>query len=395
MPSLIYPQTENDVIVPIKYSNNNNDDDKWKTIPYRVNGEHYTVKIRRSTPQKTHGWIHVNKPNNANPNILGYANLKSKSLFPEKLELITQDSISQFDYHNGYFEQNRDGEYQICIQLDYESGTKIREICNSFDFKSYRATLTNEDILRQKEEEKEQKRIYIAKRNLEKLVSNYQSNSDDPRLLASIGERIFAWPELHREITVFRGQRDPMVQLIRTAPGRFFSTSLDWFISNQQFTSGNDNCCLFVIHAQPGVKYYSIVGDIDEAIRNYNAVRAGNETARNRLYEREGFEEEVLLEGNGVFYKDKAKTARGFRELSVEELDRLKIDLGERPMTHTRNGKTVTQKTGVFEAYYFPPEAKKTAPGSFTFGGIAAKQGGKRRKSRKQVQKKKRGTRRH
>jgi hypothetical protein len=384
MATLIYPLAKNDKIISIRSNDYSGDTDK--IVPYRVNGKEYTVKILRAPSENTVDRIHVNKPNNANPNILGYANQKLEFFFPTTLELIPEEKLGQFDFHNGYFESEwYEGEYEIRMQRYYKPENKIYEIGHKYSFKPYETPLTNENVrrrnqaaLNKKEAEKRE-----ALENLKDLVTKYQSNSNNPSILLGIRNQIFAWPTLEREITVFRGQRDPMVQLIRTAPHRFFSTSLDWVTSDQQFASYNDKCCLFVIHAQPGVKYYSIVGDINEAIRNYNAVRAGNESASNRLSEREAFEEEVLLEGNGVFYKDKAKTARGFRELSVEELDRLKIGIGERPMTHTENGKTVTQTTGVFEAYYFPPEGNN-------------KQGGKRRKSRKQVQKKKkRGTRRH
>jgi hypothetical protein len=386
MPSLEYPRGEKNISIPIKWYNYSNSNDVLNIIPYIVNGQQYTVKVLKAPSEERNWWVETNKPNNTNPNILGYANLKSKSLFPQKLELIPQETIRQFDFHNGYFVVNdREGQYEICFQREFgEEANKIQEIIRRCDFVPYDTALTNENFRRQNQEELERKRIEEeeqkkqALKELEKYVSNYQQDSNDSSTLGRISRRIFAWPELHREITVFRGQKDPMVQLIWTGPERFFSTSLDWYISEQQFTSDKDNCCLFVIHAQPGVKYYSIVGDIDEAIKNYNAVRAGNENAEYRLNEREGFEEEVLLEGNGVFYQDKAKTTPGFRELSVEELKQLKIKIVERPMTHTRFGKSVTQKTGVFEAYYFPPEKK----------------GGKRRKSRKGKQKK-RKTRKH
>ena len=401
MPSLIYPRLKNDKVISIP--SNDYSGETSEIIPYRINGEEYTVKILRAPLEKRNFRKEVNTPNNANPDILGYADLKSVLFFPDTLEVIPEKSIHQFHFQNGYFESKWDeGEYEIRMQVPGYSEDKIREIGHQYNFTPYETPLTNENVRRRnqaalnKKEADERERKEEALKELEAFVQGYQMNSENKSILAKISGRIFAWPELEREITVFRGQKNPMMQLIHTGPDRFFSTSLDWYISEQQFTSGNDNCCLFVIHAQPGVKYYSIVGDIDDAIKNYNAVRAGNENAETRMNEREGFEEEVLLEGNGVFYQDRAKTARGFRELTVEDLDRLKIDLGERPMTHTRNGRTVTQKTGVFEAYYFPPGTNtKKAPGSaFVFGGIPPKLGGKRRKTRK-LKQKKRTTRKH
>ena len=76
------------------------------------------------------------------------------------------------------------------------------------------------------------------------------------------------------------------------------------------------------------------------------------------------FEAEILVEGNGKFYQNKEKTVPGFREIPIEELNAREINrglFGEK--THTKAGKILEQKSGIFEAYYFPPETRNNVEG--------------------------------
>lgn len=391
---------KNDTVLTIPFSNRN-DGYTEDIIPYIVNGKPYTLKLVRNIKGVNRPFRReINKRNNADPNILGYANMKETYFFPEQQYLLPDESIPQFHFKNGYFEwaYSDEGDYQIKMQVP-GSDNKIREISHTYNFIPYETPLTNENVLRMnKEKQEEREREAREKREsnekkMKELMHAYVMNSNDKRVRSGISEVMYTWPELNREIIVFRGQRNPMVQEIRTSPETFFSTSLDWWLANHQFTSEKDQCCLFVIRAQPGVKYYSTVGEIEEAIRKYNNVRAQKEGAETAFNEYAGFEEEVLLEGNGQFYQDKEKTRPGFRELTAEELVALGIDFGERPMTHQQSEKTVKQTTGVFEAYYFPRTEPELYQG-FMLGGRLPKKGGKRRKTRKQ-HKKSRKTRKH
>ena len=410
MPSNIFPMGKNDRVLKLSYKVSNSIETE-DIVPYVFNGKSYTLKIVRHTKGVNRPFLReINKRNNADPNILGYANMRKDDFFPDDLYVLPDETIQQFHFKNGYFEQvnrgDEEGDYEIRIQLYMSDNNKIRELYHTYNFVAYPTPLKNENILRMnKEKQEEEEREAREKRasnedKMKELMSAYVMNSNDIRVKSSISTVMYTWPELNREIIVFRGQSNPMVQEIRTRAESFFSTSLDWWLANQQFTSEKDQCCLFVIRAQPGVKYYSTVGEIEDAIRKYNNVRAKKEGAENVLDEQSAFEEEVLLEGNGQFYQDKEKTRPGFRELTAGELVALGIEFGERPMRHQQSGKTVNQTTGVFEAYYFPRTGTGTGTETETevyqgvmIGNSLSNKGGKRR-TRKQKQKKRRNTRR-
>lgn len=142
------------------------------------------------------------------------------------------------------------------------------------------------------------------------------------------------WPTLDNEITVYRGQLN--AQEIKTSPAPpryFFSTSeMDSVSTGLKFFSHTDKCCLFILHIQPGVKYFTVTSDL-----------AGGEV-----------EKEILIEGNGTFYQDKEKTTSGFRQLTLQEVKQKK-DILDTYNQFFRTEKDTTKKVGVFEAYYFPP----------------------------------------
>ena len=207
-----------------------------------------------------------------------------------------------------------------------------------------------------------------GEKRMYKLLANYQLEHLYEQVRGELSGFIEPyWPTLHREIIVFRGQTDPMVQEINSRRQPFFSTSLHELVStSSEFMSHKDNCCLFVLHIQPGVKYFSYVGDIDKAIAIYNEKRA--KPTGNFFWGNSSAESEVLIAGGGTFFQDKEKKKPGFREMSFEEMTKLgvtnvpmplKVKTLFGPRVHTKGSKKVEQKTGVFEAYYFPPEKTK------------------------------------
>lgn len=159
-------------------------------------------------------------------------------------------------------------------------------------------------------------------------IDTYVKHGNDKEVRQKITETIPYWQTLDHEKVVYRGQKRS--EEIRTQPQYFFSTSSVISVARRSdFFDENVMCCLFILHVQPGVKYYEIP----------------NKSTRD-------FEYEVLLEGNGVFYTEKDQRSRGFHQLTFEEaINRNIIGIDE----YTPEDRT--KKVGIFEAWYFPPTA--------------------------------------
>ncbi len=361
-----------DKIILVKLYNNSNSFARF--IPYIVNGNEYLFKL-------------VKKSETGN-DILGYANPKEPfSFIHDKLELTSGDGVDNYLFRKGYFQpviRRRKGEYEVFRQITSDNNKVYEDFIKAYDFIPYNIPLTNENILeknireRKEKEEKLRKRREENERLLETSVAQYVMNSDDSRIRSRISSLMHLWPKLERELVVYRGQKDPMIQYIRTKPNTFFSTSLDWNTAYSTFTSENVNCCLFVLHIKPGVRYYNVSKTSNNIIELFERSRLGNEKAINKLEDTSRFEDEILVEGNGRFFLDPEGTIPGFREMSSKDLETIGIGISEKPITHKRNGKEVSQTTGVFEAYYFPPQTE----------------GGKRKKTRKFKSSKRKATRR-
>lgn len=200
------------------------------------------------------------------------------------------------------------------------------------------------------------------KDKLHDAISRYVYASNDRTARIEIINSIDTlWPTLDKELVVYRGQTGPKgeitenTQKITTAPSSFFSTSSEIDVSTvESFFSHKHKCCVFILHIQPGVKYFE-VGDLSP---------------------REEYE--FLIEGGGAFYIDKERTSSGFRQLTLGELVR-NIEIphnlhlyqfffrpGRKPneelskeelvaSTKTIDESELQKKIGVFEAYYFPP----------------------------------------
>lgn len=274
---------------------------------------------------------------------------------------------------NGYFYATTNGPFVITYKMNVDGKIEERsEVCDFYEYpKVPNAPQSSENY---------------AKKKLRDQVGSYVMNSNDMTVRSIIASKINSmWPTLDRELTVYRGQKDAFTQEIRTVPETFFSTSLEKSTASLTFTSKKDKCCLFIIHLQPGVKYYSVPGDnLNEVLEHVNNGSL--------------FEAEILVEGNGKFYQDKEKTRPGFKELTIEELNARNVDRSLfGPKTHTKNGKTLEQKSGIFEAYYFAPETRENE-GTNAEGESLVFEGGSRKKykkTRKTKTKKSKKTRKH
>jgi hypothetical protein len=341
----------------------NIDADFDSIIPYKINGKYYPAKLSKQVGENTF-------------ELLGYTDIRGNDMYDWTLYLNPDDPVlEKYNYKHGYFEMHGAGDYRIEFQTDYGNNT-IRIVNKYFLFKPYSAVKTEEEILenereriKEMEPNEHEKGLYANK------IGRYIENSTNEHTKELITQGINRfWSTLENEITVFRGQQNPLIQEIKTKPKSFFSTSLDEFIAINKFISSEHNCCLFVIHAQPGVKYYSTFDDMYEVADRLKRDRQGEEIEEP---EKSTFEGEVLLEGNGQFFQDRAKTVPGFRELSFEEVDALGLtEIDKSSFGPKNHGSGVKQTTGIFEAYYFPPAVE---------GGRRKKR--KTRKQRKQKRK--------
>jgi hypothetical protein len=212
----------------------------------------------------------------------------------------------------------------------------------------------------------------IIEAKLQKAVKTYIAHGNDKNARTIIADSIdTVWPTLDKEIVVYRGQLNTNeIKTVPAPPRYFFSTSSSPEVSTREsFFSHEEKCCLFIIHVQPGVKYYNI----------------GNDATM--------LEAEILIEGNGTFYQDKQRSSTGFRRLTLGDLinrigdvraddlegeqkalvnvyiqhfypNRFNIPAGEDEIEEyqeildslkTLDNSELQRTIGVFEAYYFPP----------------------------------------
>ena len=348
-------------IVNYRYNKNEYSD---SIVPYKINGKYYPVKLLKKTED-------------GSLELLGYTNIRGYNIYNDTLYLVPDEGeLEEYDYKHGYFkDEYRQSDYVIQIQTDI--GNKVRELSyDEFHFHPYPAVKSEAEFLENERARMEElKPSEYEKRLYNGHVADYMRNSNDSVAKSYIidGMKKF-WLPLESEVLLFRGQQNPLFQEIKTQKRTFFSTSLDEHIASHKFTSLENKCCLFVIHAQPGVKYYSTVPDMYEVADKYKRGRQGEEIEESP----EGsFEDEVLLEGNGQFFQDKEKTTPGFRELSFEEVDALGLTEIDKTAFGPKNqGSGVKQTTGIFEAYYFPLFA-----------------GGRRKRKTRKAQKQKRKSR--
>lgn len=173
---------------------------------------------------------------------------------------------------------------------------------------------------------------------------NHTPMTVDARIAAMLEKE----PPLTEEMIVWRGHSEHDDGVARTIyPDTWFSTSLYENIATELFTEKwTYKCCLFKIHLQPGIRQFNlydiykrygvvnplfeqdylkgtIMKDVKYIKRNGNSMRNAMQFKRYTDYSTYG---EVIVEGGGVFYKDKERTEPGFVEI----------------------------KPGVFETYYFP-----------------------------------------
>jgi hypothetical protein len=118
-----------------------------------------------------------------------------------------------------------------------------------------------------------------------------------------------SWPLLDHKLIVYRGHGNS--EIIRKS--NFYSTSKDIDLVYNNFTS--KTCCIFKIHVMPNIKYVDV-----------NKIMGTNH--------RYADDKEVILDGNGEFYKDNQRKIKGFNEIELYK------------------GKKV------FETYYFPNKKK-------------------------------------
>lgn len=360
-------------------------------VPYDINGMKYAVKLLRQRDEDTF-------------ELLGYSNIRGKEIRDDIVYLDTDNNLEKYNYKHGYFKQYNEGDYKLRIQVADLDDKTVRELTNnwrSFQFHPYATPKSDAEVIenervrneeKEKEakmannyrEQKERNEIKIYKNLIRKYMYN-STNKDRRDQIAREIERI--WPILDREILLFRGQQNPLIQEIKTYYQSFFSTSLSEEVATRSdFTSFENKCCLFVIHAQPGLRYYSTLHDLYKVTDQYNQARI-----RGEILETPD-EEEVLLESGGQFFQDKAKTVPGFCEMTFEEVAALGItDFDKTAFGAKKHSNEVEQKTGIFEAYYFPPEKEG---GSRRKQRQRQRQKRKTRKQKQQKQKKRRSTRR-
>ena len=107
----------------------------------------------------------------------------------------------------------------------------------------------------------------------------------------------------------------------------WFSTSESQKSAKNLFTNADSGCCLFKIHVMPGIHVFNVTKVLRTSPKTPRSVRSSrsspksspksptrskrkNNTLREVLQE----EKEWIVEGGGVFYKDKEGTQKGFRQ---------------------------------------------------------------------------------
>lgn len=127
--------------------------------------------------------------------------------------------------------------------------------------------------------------------------------------LKELSTTIKLWPFLEDTIIVYRGHTKS--DIIKKAD--FYSTSKDIDLVYNDFTG--KSCCIFKINVMPGIKYV----DVNKLIG---------------IDHRHADDKEIILDGNGDFFKDAKRKQKGFNEI------------------------TQYKDKKVFETYYFPKKKK-------------------------------------
>lgn len=130
---------------------------------------------------------------------------------------------------------------------------------------------------------------------------NYRLNKNGVKINdTSVDERIKElvrmMPPLTESILVYRGHEHTAV----IKPRNWFSTS-DIRAKADEFTK--NGCCLFKIYVQPGIRVIDVHSFLQKHKKSAD------------YYEDE---HEIIVEGNGEFYKDYNKTEKGFKEVKGE-----------------------------------------------------------------------------
>jgi hypothetical protein len=103
---------------------------------------------------------------------------------------------------------------------------------------------------------------------------------------------------LNHELIVYRGHNPDSKTII---PNSWFSTSDDLDKVYKHHISENSDCCLFKIHLLPGIVHFNV----DEFIKKGGLSPTGHEE-----------ESEIIVNGKGIFYKNKELSEKGFTELN-------------------------------------------------------------------------------
>jgi hypothetical protein len=159
--------------------------------------------------------------------------------------------------------------------------------------------------------------------NYSKIIQHWVTESTRTNILngktieVSIQELLDEQPPLTKELIVYRGQHEDRRSIL---PGSWFSTSKQLDLVRRQHISKEHTCCIFKIHLQPGIKIVDV--------KNYT-----NERTQTSFKE-----EEIIVNGNGVFYKTAERKEIGFTE--IDDYDSITM----------------------FETWYALPPGKKKKP---------------------------------
>lgn len=110
--------------------------------------------------------------------------------------------------------------------------------------------------------------------------------------LEELAKTLQEWPILENDIIVYRGHNKS--ETIRKS--NFYSTSKNIKLVHNNFTG--KSCCIFKIHVMPGFHYLDV-----------NKIMGKNH--------RYAEDKEVIIEGNGDFFKDSLKKEKGFKNIGL------------------------------------------------------------------------------
>ncbi len=136
------------------------------------------------------------------------------------------------------------------------------------------------------------------------------------------------------------------------SPNTWFSTSISHKSAKNLFTNNASGCCLFKIHVMPGIRVLNVSGALlsrtspsgTRKSSNKSPKRSSKSPTRSNKALKEVLDEEKewIIEGGGVFYKNKEGTQKGFHE-----------------------------HDGIFETYYYPKGTMKS-PTKLTVAELVA-----------------------